>query len=469
MGRANTSDGRRVPAWAGYLLRAVVVVFIVSLLTLALDRFGWLRGMETAALDRLLILKERVPARDVVIVEIDDADYEQLFHETSPLDPDTVTDILDAVAKSQPRMIAVDLDTSARVFKGMSLSRGGPPVVWARGARPFEEKGGGRSRAGVEVFTPERILGRDEAPEGLTYGIALMPEDADSLMRHFERTFPVAAGGGAAPAEADSFHWAVVRQYCALSAGDPRCARLFPPGGGRGGGDEAGHVILNLSIDPYAFDRPVRASAVLAEANGGEVSTASPTFLALKDKVVILGGKYAASRDFYETPLGVRYGVDLSAVAVESELTGTGIREANHYVLFALEVAAGLALAFFSYYFPHGRGQVAAVVGIPLLALLGSLLAFSSFAMWANFIPTLFAAQVHFLYDKLWEVRRLERELKRLKGGPFEKERGEEDAAPPDRPARGADGVADAPAREPVQAPAPADTAAKPAEAAPVE
>ncbi|HEX8688231.1 MAG TPA: CHASE2 domain-containing protein, partial [Pyrinomonadaceae bacterium] len=178
IGRTNThADGRHSARWR-YAVRALVVVVAVSLLTLVLDHFGWLRSLETAALDRLLILKERVQAHDLVVVEIDDADYEQLFHETSPLDPETLRDVIDAIAKNQPRLIAVDLDTSARVFKGMKLSPDWPLVVWARGARAHGEKDGaaGRPRGGEEVYVLDRIMGGDEAPAGLTSGIALMPE-----------------------------------------------------------------------------------------------------------------------------------------------------------------------------------------------------------------------------------------------------------------------------------------------------
>lgn len=422
-----------------YFAKALVVVVAISLLTFALDHFGWLKSWETAALDRLLILKQRVPTHDIAVVEIDDADYEQLFHETSPLDPETLTDIIDAIARNQPKLIAVALDTSARVFKGVKPSPNWPPIVWARGAHPAGEQEGG-SRGGGEVFVLERLLGSDEVPAGLASGVALMPEDSDSQMRHFERSFRVVPRGAhdAEPRAADSFHWAIVKSYCAHPGGDPRCGQLFPTHAEGG----EGHLILNLSIDPYAFDAPVRASTVLAEATTGEVSTTSPTFLALKDKVVLLGGKYESSRDYYETPLGTKYGVDLSAVAVETELSGTGIRHANHYALFALEVAAGLILSLLTYLFPHGRRHLLALASIPLLALFGSLLAFSSFAMWANFIPTLFAAQLHFLYDKLAEAKHLEHEVGELKSTPGSHvQDADKEPAPPSQ-------TADAPAHD---------------------
>jgi hypothetical protein len=439
MSGTDPQEGGRGTSLGRYFAKALVVVVAISLLTLVLDRFGWLRSLETAALDRLLILKQRVPAHDIMVVEIDNEDYEQLFHETSPLDPETLTDIIDAIARNQPKMIAVDLDTSARVFKGVKQSPRWPSIVWARGAHPAGEGEGGSQHWGEEVYVPEKIMGDDDAPAGLTAGLALMPEDSDSQIRHFQRIFHVVPRGGhaAEPSATDSFHWAVVKMYCALPSHDPRCDKLFPLHAEQAEG-EAGHLVLNLSIDPYVFDDPVRASTVLSEATTGEVSTSSPTFLALKDKIVLLGGKYESSRDYYETPLGTKYGVDLSAVAVETELSDTGIRDANHYALVALEVAAGLILALLTYLFPHGRGHLLALASIPLLALFGSLLAFSSFAMWANFIPTLFAAQLHFLYDKLAEAKRLEREVRELQSAPAPRRQdADEEATPPTRSADG--------------------------------
>lgn len=401
----------------GRLLRALPVIVLVSLLTFVLDHYGWLKSFETAALDRFFILREPVPVKDVALVEIDDDDYQQLFHETSPLDPETLSDIIEAVAKNQPRLIAVDIDTSASVFKDMKTSPDWPPVIWARGARQGGAEGGGGPGmsllADEGVFVPERILGRAEpSPPSLLTGIALMPLDSDSQIRHLQREYPVKNGESAltGAGKADSFHWAIVKKYCELTKGDGRCEKLLPPQIDNAKHGE-GELILNLAIDPYAFEKPIKASRVLDEARTGNVSGGSPIFLSLKDKIVLLGGKYEASRDYYETPTGTKYGLDLTAIAVESELSGTGIRNAGHFTLIILEVLAGLMLVVLNYIFPHGWKHLIALAAIPFVALFGSFIAFLSLALWANFIPTLVATQIHVLYDKLAEARQLEREV----------------------------------------------------------
>jgi CHASE2 domain-containing sensor protein len=414
----NERQRRISPLWRR-LLRALPIIALVSLLTLVLDHYGWLRSFETAALDRFFILKEHVPASDVVLVQIDDQDYQQLFHETSPLDPLTLGDIIDSIAKNQPRLIAVDIDTSANVFKDMKISSSWPPVIWARGAHQAVKKSSWRGMRLLptkdEGFVLEGVLGKTEAPASLSTGIALMPLDSDSQIRRLQRDFPIAdlESPSSPKLRVDSFHWAVVRKYCELASGDKRCAKLVPS---QSANSDGGNLILNLAIDPYAFDPPIKASRVLDESRTGNVSGSPPVFLSLKDKIVILGGRYNASSDYYETLTGTKYGIDLTAIAVESELSGTGLRGANSFTLIILEALAGLVLVVFNFLFPLGWKHLIALMAIPLVALLGSFIAFSSLALWINFVPTLLATQLHVLYDKLAEAKLLQKEVLVLRG-----------------------------------------------------
>jgi hypothetical protein len=174
-------------------------------------------------------------------------------------------------------------------------------------------------------------------------------------------------------------------------------------------------LILNLAIDPYSFDARIRASQVLDQAITGNAGGTSPVFLSIKDKIVLLGGNYAAASDYHLTASGVKSGTELSAIAVESELSKTGLRQANHFVLVLMEVVAGLALVVLNYFFPAGWRHLLALASIPALALLGSWIAFSSLALWANFIPTLVATQLHRLYERVGETKRLTKEVADLR------------------------------------------------------
>lgn len=397
------------------LLRALPVIILVSVFTLLLEHYGWLKSFETATLDRFLVLRERVPALDVVLVEIDDDDYRQLFHETSPLEPQTLTDLIDAVARNQPKLIAVDIDTSAKVFTNVKLSQSWPPIVWARGAHQGTLESNQQDTnlrvRNNDALILERVLGRTDRQIDLSSGIALMPLDSDIRIRHFRREYLATNEEGSSNpgVRTDSFHWAIVKKYCDLAKVDERCKTLVPSQAVVDHDED--DLILNLAIEPSAFKAPITASRVLGEANTGNAAGSSPVFLSLKDKIVFLGGKYEASSDYHETPTGIKYGLDLTAIAVESELSGTGLRNATHLALVVLEILAGLALVVLNYFFPHGWKHLIALAAIPLVALFGSLIAFSSLALWANFIPTLLATQAHRLYDKLAEAKKLEGEV----------------------------------------------------------
>lgn len=129
----------------------------------------------------------------------------------------------------------------------------------------------------------------------------------------------------------------------------------------------------------------------------------------LKGKVVLLGGYYRASRDFYITPVGRMAGLQLMAQAVESELGG-GIRTANHVLAFVLDILAGLTVVLVQRRFRLLSALVISLVAIPSLSLVGSLLAFSTFAWWISFAPVTVGVLIHELYHHAAEYRRLSQE-----------------------------------------------------------
>lgn len=393
------------------LLRALAVIILVSCFTLLLDDFGWLKSFETAALDRFFLLKENVLPEHVVVVAIDDDDYNQLFHERSPLDPPTLADLISAISRNKPRLIAVDIDTSAKIFQDMKPSPDWGPVIWARGAHESLGTDDGGSNDD-DTLILEGVWGRAEPPSDLLTGVAIMPLDSDSRIRRFQRQFIVngAVGSASHQRNVDSFHWAIVKKYCELAQSADACKNATLPNPS----DEHGDLILNLAIEPYAFT-PIKSSQVLSEWTAGAASGNPPAFISITDKIVVLGGTYQASGDYHYTPTGPKFGVDFTAIAVESELSGTGLRKVAHKFLLALEVLAGLILVILNFLFPSGLKRFVALASIPLLALIGSLIAFSSLALWANFIPTLAATQLHGLYDKLAERKQLRREVTELR------------------------------------------------------
>jgi CHASE2 domain-containing sensor protein len=389
----------------GRLRRAVPVILIFILLTSLLEYGGWLRSFETAALDTFVLLKKPLEDEHVVIVGITREDYREVFGGRSPLDPARLKEVIDAIAKGNPALIGVDLDTSSEAFRGLQPPPA-PVVVWARGAERaalrqqgdagVAEIGKGLLRGVLPfVFRPEEerfsvseVLGRDG--NALPSGVALLPRDSDGAIRRYRRSFKTWEPD--APSM-DSFSWAVVKEYRKSKGGAPEQA------------DESGEIwVMNYAVKEHSF-KPISVKEVLNLYQGaGWQGERGP----LKDKIVLLGGVYPESRDQHYTPAGSRYGVELLAYAVESDLQGITIRPPSKYLVGLIELLIGFVLVLVHARFGKRPKHLRyTLVAVPLLALLASLFVFSSLALWAIFLPTLLAVLFQQLYEDVQRYREL--------------------------------------------------------------
>lgn len=357
------------------LLRATPVILAVSLVTFLLGHWGWLSPVETTVLDTWLRLKQPEDVQEIVIVEIADDDYAELFHQTSPLDPQVLRKVIDAIAKGGPRVIGVDLDTSAPSFATFEMSADWPAVIWARDAQ---------QKPGEESLRPSPILGG--ANRSATSGLSLLPQDRDGIFRRYRHVFPA---GSEEQEMLDSFPWAIAKAYLKESQEAPE-----------------EEVVLNFSGDRYAF-RKMRASHVLQLSESPGWRQESP----VRGKICLLGGTYRAARDEYPTPLGPMAGVQLMAQAVATDLRHGGIGDANELAMILLEMLGGYFLVVVHHRFRLRTALIISLIGIPTMAMVASYLAFSSFGLWANAVPLFTAVLIHQLYDHAREYRKMMEEL----------------------------------------------------------
>lgn len=143
------------------------------------------------------------------------------------------------------------------------------------------------------------------------------------------------------------------------------------------------------------------ASGVLDLADGPGWQTNSP----IRDKIVLLGGAYAAS-DEHHTPLGWMLGVEVLASIIETELQGGGTRPPNRMVIILMGILSGLTLLLLFHHFWLGTAVLLSVIAIPILAMACSLVAFWSLAFWSYFVPVLIAILSQQLYDQAKEYRK---------------------------------------------------------------
>ncbi|HEY2882786.1 MAG TPA: CHASE2 domain-containing protein [Pirellulales bacterium] len=378
-------------------------VVIVALVVLGLEHSGALNGLQTVALDTWLLASSGGTDTDVVIVGIDDDDYEQFFEGKSPLAPEMLRSILDDIAAAQPKAIGIDIDTSNRAFKDLAAnSETLAKAVWARDCRSVVSADGKRELLREEILggnfkelRSEKEIISTDPPSGVT----LFPQDSDGLVRRYYQMVETHASehGGEAG-------------YC-LSL--PTAIAEITIDGKSNTAPAAGKrteepLLLNVATAKTArmYVHHLRQAAK---------SEAWAKNSPLKGKIVLLGGMYHAARDSYSTPIGPRYGVELIAQAIATELRGGGIPELSPLYQFFLDIVLGSVLVTLSHLFTGRVAFFLNLFGIVVLAMLGSWIAFHSLAYWFNYGAVLAGVAIHIQYDHIVEKRHLEQEVKELR------------------------------------------------------
>jgi CHASE2 domain-containing sensor protein len=351
--------------------KAAPAIIVGVLLTFFLSRSHYFRQLETQALDTQVRMQGAPEDSDVAVVLINDADYAGLFQSKSPLDQATLLKLINAIAAGQPRVIGIDIDTSAPEFREAQASAAGPRVVWARN--------GVFSNVDGKYHLFEFIGGKQTETQ---FGLVVMRLDADDIIRRYTRLCDSEQG------QVASFPWAVAKAFApqVTASQEPTTEDLFI----KFAGDRAGSHRLHFS-----------AARILELADGPGWQADSP----IKDKIVLLGGGYRAE-DEHDTPLGWMLGVEVLAYAVETELHGGGVAPPSQLLVMALGGLGGLALLLLFQHFKPSKAFLLSLLSIPVLGMLASLVTFRSIAFWIYFVPIPLAVLAQETYSEVKDYRK---------------------------------------------------------------
>jgi len=364
------------------LIRTSIAVAGVTIFALLLLTWTELfQGFEAGARDAQARLLPPRESDRVVIVEIDDLDYDTLFGGMSPLAPAVVRRVLAAILAARPRALGVDLETSHPMYHGFDLPASGTPVIWARDAVSCEavpQDHATESNCHHGALVPLDYLGGSESQP---FGLVTFQGDHRGTIRRYQRaiqttrgpmpSFPAALARAIAGANNP-----VVNRDTALLAiefrrGDP--LRLTT------------RTILEWAADPNSNYR-----------NTG----------VLRDRIVLLGGQYRVARDQHPTPLGMLSGVEILAQALETELDGRGRPPPSRVMLLLLQSMTVLVLVALFVRFSFSVAFFLSLAALPGLALVGGWIATGvAFTGFAYFFPLLIVMLIHILYEKVIEFR----------------------------------------------------------------
>jgi hypothetical protein len=282
---------------------------------------------------------------------------------------------------------------------GSSDTNSNPKIVWA--AVPDSSE---------LPLDPKPVLGgafvnRTSCKEMPRQGIPQFPIDSDGTVRHFENLVEVEeppAGLCELPRKINGQSYVPTFVQSILQADDPAA-------------DPKTRELLILS---YFGDRSnfsiVEAGQLFKAKTDEEIKALTE---GLHDKIVLIGGVYPQARDQYFTPLGPMNGVELNALALQTEFHGAGIHDTDKYEI-PIDVLISLAIIGIFYAF-ESRPWLALLSSggfVVLGSLLASWVLFNrTTAYWFNFIPVAAGVVIHQLYELAEGSAEARRELAEIK------------------------------------------------------
>ena len=322
------------------------VVFVIAVVMQVLDYRGCLASAEGIAADRFLRFDwERSRLPRIVTVTIDDHYYNTHFEGMSPLDPRKVMPIVGGIRDAGAFIVGVDLLTESADYAGLVEQRPelrGDAFVWAAAPRqsPRVEPAsfpswliGGDDRIFAQ---PGKVLGQDAPTPALSaspaqkvlWGIPVFPVEEDRAIRRVPRVWQ--DDGTGVPVR--TFAAEVRRAYC-----EKRMLRSCD--------DESDEVFVSYRSVASLTPTYTVEQILDCREDQTDVWTCSPKADSpLKDAIVLLGGTFSDSRDFFDTAAGRIPGLILNAHAVQAFLHGPAVTGLGQPAIFFLDVIIGLVI-----------------------------------------------------------------------------------------------------------------------------
>jgi len=374
-GKRKSDIWRKLLKFLPSVLVAVMLVFLFS-------KLGPLHKFQTFVSDTTMRIDHPAAHSDVALVEITDYDYQSLFRRESPLDPLQLHRLIDAIARSHPQLIAVDIDTSPEKYRTINLESGWPPIVWERDVERIPEN------EDEKLKLTDRVLGRTDERLFESSGVPVFFDDPeDGMTRRYTRYLETEDD------PAPTLPQAIFMKADRPSSTEPSRTKFF--------------IRYTGSIDETRRLRQsqgtwMSASELIERSERPEWSESAENHL--RGKIVLLGGTYGDD-DLHYTPVGRMYGVQIIAQVLETELKGGGDRAPSKAAVMLLELFECVAVVLLFHAF-HTLGFFRVIglslVSVIIVAIACSLLSFGSLTRATTFMPVLLCV---LLYEFAIEYR----------------------------------------------------------------
>ena len=391
--------GRLLQLWAVGLAAAVLVSGASAL--------GYLEAWQVLALDLLQQMQGRPVPHDVVLVTIDDAAFGGLGRR-QPIPRQYLARVVRGLARSGAAVVGIDItfttpttpaDDAALAkaivdFSDHGLSRVVLLGPLGEGADPL-----GAAALGPAVVVASPAVPLRKGDRGVIRRIEPVLADAAGL--------PVPTLALAVAARMAGLDGRALQD--ALATGRPLpLPRLHPDAGLALSGTppvvaRAGMEWPINYVGPGGIFLTIRSDDVAAIGDpDGEVATDNP----LRGRIVLVGGTFADSRDFYTTPHGLMAGVEVHANVIHMLTTRRFIQPSNWLTGLAINAAVVLMAGVVLTVLRPLTGTLVCVVGAFVLGVPAALVAFDRGGYWIDFVLPVMATSLMGLGSDALDRRR---------------------------------------------------------------
>jgi adenylate cyclase len=355
-----------------------------SLLVTGASSLGYLEALQSRSVDLLLFLQEQRFAGEVVVVAIDEEAFESVGRR-QPLPRAYLAKVVRGVQRAGAAVVGLDLALS-------SATEPADDAELTRAIMGFAD--GGLSRV-VVVQAPPPKTGPLADPVFLgavVHGAGEVPLDADGIIRRAALLVPREPGR-----YEPSFMLALMGRLVGMTQGTLSAAlqargglspvpvwhprgswtlRETPPLPAR-----PGELWRINYVGPSGSFLTIPSNAVAALADGGDLAHDNP----LWGRVVLIGGTYKESRDFYPTPHGPMAGVEIHANILHMLVTGSSIRPSGWLTSLGFQVGIVLLAGLLMTWLRPLPGTLVCLVAAVLVGIPASFIAFKRSGYWIDF------------------------------------------------------------------------------------
>lgn len=427
-----------VPLYRGYLIRAILIGLVISVVVTTLAWIGYFKSYQNPLTNLLHFITQK-KANDVVLLFITEKEYKEGFQGLSPLSRGRLAELVNLMVKLKAKVIALDIDLSDPTSQDHKLSDAmgralvaGIPVVVIGNFKPIDDQPRGEDTSSLDFrpYTDETLHTTKEGfilfenispgPQWsgkVIYGGNFYKLDRDWVLRMAEGfymiknnnlkyklpyllvpSFPVAIAAGYQGMSQETLMEAL------LNIQDNKIILSSPK---RSHGDitihlvKSGRMIPNFIGNYEYFNREINLGRLLEEYRSIEVEGET----IFKDKIVIIGGTFDRT-DFHMTPVGRMSGMEILANITQSIINGSLITPTSFWKAFVIQVILGIVVAFIFILLSRFWATLICLLALIPGVAVASILSFSSSHYWFDFVPTIAGVMFYGRIRKAEEVVR---------------------------------------------------------------